>query len=384
MLEQLSLTPEWIAPASLPAGVFGSGMVLGPNWLETIMHLLPMALKAITPIADRKESGARWACTGIHVELRPDNGFLVSATDTKQLIIVEGKGDSADEYPESSAMQSSPNGEVTGIIPATVWGKVFGKAKSMVRANTKPILRNVAVRLGKGTASLSATDLKTTAFEQTDQVEGRFPPYKDIWPRQKPRVRFLVDGVMLGELSKAVAQTADRDCVGVYITLYDPSKPIIIEPVEQNDNYHTKALIMPLNDAEPNVFIRSESCVQFEPVRQMCADAVIYWHNNKPDDDGMSKYQAEKLMDYIRKIGEYAKAQCPLPSDAYETPKVVAGPEDNPADDHVPTEEEYEAVVNAPVEEEPELPKEMADDVEEETTSVVDDVDAAMSAFAFA
>jgi hypothetical protein len=356
------------------------------------MHLLPNALRAVTKFAG-KPKGHRFAVEGIHLELLDDNKYVCCATDCSRLITVEGTGEKADEYPESAAMQASPNGATTALIPSGVWDTVFAKAKAI--KTTKPILKNVAVKVGDKSAALSATDLETTEFKETKLIEGRFPPYRDIWPKKKPRVRFGVDGVALGQVCKALTDVADTDSTFVYIEFEDSGKPLIITPMTQNDKYTAKALLMVVGggpkDKEES-YIRYEQDLEFLPIRQLCFDA-----KREFDGDCNYRYKAETLMNIIQQIGDYAKERCPLYVDTVEAEvkaETTAGPEDNPADD-VPAEEE-EYISNVPLavpRVDPVTPEADEDDNEPEDTPILvthppepeeSDLDAAMSAMAFA
>ncbi len=110
------------------------------------MHLLPLNLACV---ADHASSGdSRWSVDGIQVELQPNNAFRVVATDTKQLLQVDGfaVGDASD-YPTWPGLETAPNGHAKALIPAKGWKAFFQSAtKTAPKRTTKPELRSRSAR----------------------------------------------------------------------------------------------------------------------------------------------------------------------------------------------------------------------------------------------
>lgn len=318
--------------------------------LELLMHLLPPGLKHVFDCTDKKESGTRWTVGGIHLELKDDDKFVAVATNTKVLVIVEGQGDTASDYPETQAMLAAPNGATTSLVPGKIWKEAFSETAVLTKGATKPILKNVAVKLGENEVSFSSTDNRQSMFKQSPPLDGRFPPYQEIWPRRKPRVKFFVDGKLLGELCKSVCMIANSgdkpgDYTGVSIELSDPYKPIVIRPMMQNKKYETKALIMPLAGDKPtskddDTVIRSDPSEEMKEVRTMIQKVRLRLLESSED----SSMRAIVMARFLDDLEEHAKKACPRtydsPVEKFDAEPLAVAPEDNPADEKEAVEPE--------------------------------------------
>ncbi|CAN5508643.1 DNA polymerase III subunit beta [soil metagenome] len=136
--------------------------------------------------ADRKESGARWAVTGVLWEADNGKARLV-ATDTKRLAMTDG--------------------------PATITGeeKDAKPASHLVPQKTVSLLEKSLVDDGERVRiSLRANE----AMFQTERamihsrlVEGRFPPYKDIIPKKSAVKLTLATAEFLSRIRQAAIMT---------------------------------------------------------------------------------------------------------------------------------------------------------------------------------
>ncbi len=154
------------------------------------MKILPNNLGPVADLANLKRE-SRFADGSVHVKLE-DAGYTVEATDGMKMIRVKGEyRGSAEEYPGNPAMDAMKNGSNDGLIPAVTWKKAFaaaGKVKS-----TKPLLRSVAIKVGENDAAMSSTDLDSTNYDYTRQVEGRFPKIDSVIPKNEPKASITLD-----------------------------------------------------------------------------------------------------------------------------------------------------------------------------------------------
>src|SRR5262249_38953137 len=150
-----------------------------------------------------KES-TKFAMTGVQIEVT-ENAYCAVATDSKRLLMVEGPCVDANEFPELPTITDAPNGGSSALVPAKTWASTFAAAAKLTRkaAKAKPALGNVATVIGKDVVTFGATDLEATAAEQTRQLDGRFPPYREIFPKAAAKMKVIVDAKMLAELLKA-------------------------------------------------------------------------------------------------------------------------------------------------------------------------------------
>lgn len=231
------------------------------------MLLLPNNLKCVADFADKKESGARWAVTGVQVEDHGKGKYTVVATDTKVLVVVEGVGQKAEEYPEVGALKDAPNGGTKGLIPAKLFAEVMTESAKKTKSSTKPILKTVALQMsaptGKygsdnydpGQAVLGWTNLEQHATPTTKMIDGRFPPYKDIIPKRPPLARIAFDPefiTRLGEVCKQIKPMVDKESCRVEVDFYGSQKPCIFRFENPETEQKATVLIMPLASSFEN------------------------------------------------------------------------------------------------------------------------------------
>jgi len=215
------------------------------------MNLLPLSIAKIADAADKKGS-TRFALSGVHLKLHPDNTFTAEATDAKQLIRVTGNC-VADvfEYPAHPGLDSAPNGEVEALVPADSWRKAFAMAKkTKVKGRNMPILSSVAVQIGKEVTTFGATNLEQYPSEQSRNVEGRFPPTSDIIGQSSKNGKFLfaVDGLLLAKLLNTVSSLSEDDQPRVEFYQAEPGKPIHLKLSESE--FKVDAIAMPFVPAK--------------------------------------------------------------------------------------------------------------------------------------
>lgn len=148
------------------------------------MNLLPANLAPLASVAAKEST--KFAMTGVQVEVNADNTYRAVATDAKRLLMVEGPCENSNEFPDLPAIAGAPNGGSAALVPAKAWASTFAAAAKLTRkvARSKPALGNVATVIGKDVVTFGATDLEQTAAEQTRQLDGRFPPYREIFPKK--------------------------------------------------------------------------------------------------------------------------------------------------------------------------------------------------------
>jgi DNA polymerase-3 subunit beta len=140
--------------------------------------------------ADRKESGARWAVTGVLWEAADEKARLV-ATDTKRLALCDGPATmhgekSKDEKPSSH------------LIPQ--------KTVSLLERSLTDDGERVRIAL-KSNEAMFQTE---RAVIHTRLVEGRFPPYKDIIPKKAPVKIALSASEFYSRVRQAAIMTDDE------------------------------------------------------------------------------------------------------------------------------------------------------------------------------
>ena len=232
------------------------------------LHLLPFSIARLAEHADVKGSASRFALNGVMVEFGSDNTFKATATDTKQLVHVEGQCVAPpDEYPASCipALAHSPNGASKALIPSSFWRESFQKAKKLTRKAHQTALKSVAVVAGDKTTTMAATDIDSATCDTTLNLEGRFAPYEDIIRkanRDGDRVlKVAVDPKLLISVLATIADFNDEDSIRAELVFRfsDPEpegdnvekpaeivieKPFLVQA--QNQTSKLTGLVMPL------------------------------------------------------------------------------------------------------------------------------------------
>ncbi len=223
------------------------------------MHLLPTNLGCIADCAAKEDT--RYAITGVHVKVNDDNTYRVEATDTHILAVVTGECvDKADLHPFSTydPVCAAPNGKSESLINAKSFKDFFAKAKKVTQkaSGHKPILGSVATVIGEKETTLGATDMEQRPVDRFTNLEGRYPPIRDIIPKstKKPVCKIRIDAKMLAKLLEVAAQFTDEGIGSnaVDILVFDgdgekyTTKPLLIKAVKPSKAQHFTGLIQPL------------------------------------------------------------------------------------------------------------------------------------------
>ena len=147
------------------------------------------------------------------------------------------------DYPDVPALQSAPQGETVGTIPAEVWSKAF---KGVPRRPVKPVLGTVAAVLGKDQATLVSTDLENANVQSPRLVEGRWPNTDQVFPKGKPRFTINVDAKLLIDLLQVAMAFSSQDRNNkVTMEFHDRNQPFAIR-TKSDDGQEFSGLIVPL------------------------------------------------------------------------------------------------------------------------------------------
>lgn len=210
------------------------------------MHLLHNNLGPLADLAGKEKT--KFAMTGVNLEILPDR-YKAVATNSKLLGVVEGPLEDAEQYPEIPGLKSAPNGGTRGNIPSEFWKSFFAKAVKMTKKIRygKEILKFVPVVVSENQTTMATTDLEQVSVEASGHVEGRFPPYQEVFPRSKPLVKIRVDADLLIDLLDVAKRFCTDGYHGVDLVIHDPTKPIEVNIPHRNDKGQSfRGLVMPL------------------------------------------------------------------------------------------------------------------------------------------
>jgi hypothetical protein len=157
------------------------------------------------------------------------------ATDSFRLIEISVPKVKAEDYPitpQGSAMRGCD----PFIVEATGLGKIkLPKNKSL------PIVNNFAVKhIDKDKVEFLTTDLESTQLIQLRRIEGQFPDYEQIFPKDAPVVEVAVNAAYLSGLLDILGKLGGTN--GVKMKFYGSDKPIVLEA--SNGDQSGRGMIM--------------------------------------------------------------------------------------------------------------------------------------------
>src|SRR5262249_43865603 len=152
---------------------------------------LPTTLGPLARVA--ADDQGRWSMNGVEVT-DPGNGtFCCVGTDGRYLLVVRGiqAGD------ERGHLGCPPDRAV--LVPAVAWTEAFRKMPKLLDKTTysrKPPTVEVA---------LEGKKVRLSGYERSftcDEIDGRFPDWRNVLPKKPPTFSIAVDPEKLAELLK--------------------------------------------------------------------------------------------------------------------------------------------------------------------------------------
>ncbi len=205
--------------------------------------LLPPNLAGLVKLAATEEG--RYAMQSVMLEITPE-GYRAVATNGKVLGLIEGPpvGAFAD-YPALPGLATATNGASVGLIPSKAWTEGFRMIPKNM-AKYKPILNSLVCILGRHEVSFGATDLERAPTSYNRLLEGRFPDYRQVFPRQDVVVEITVNPLLLIEVLKVAAAIAPADACKVTLSIHTPTVPMLVKTKNAQGQKFT-GLVMPLS-----------------------------------------------------------------------------------------------------------------------------------------
>lgn len=191
------------------------------------MHLLPLNLGALAPLVG---DVGRHSLSGVHLTVS-DTGYVAEVTDGKVLLRVAGDNPPGkDDYPAIPSLASAPDDATDAVIPAKQWQGAFrDAAKLKLRRTSKPILRNVAVAIGRDTTTLASTDCDRNNLATSQNLAGRYPDCVHTIDDagKNVKVRIAVDPARFARLLEAASNFIE-DGASVTLDISDATHPIVL------------------------------------------------------------------------------------------------------------------------------------------------------------
>lgn len=134
------------------------------------------------------------------------------------------------------------NSPMKGVQPFIVSAKGVREIK-IPKKGSLPILSHFAIKhLGERTAEFLTTDLKVADIKSIYRINGKFPDYEQIFPKEKPVAEMRINGVYLAEVLEILAKLSNVSAVD--IKFYGSMKPLVIEA--SNSNQKGRGMVSPI------------------------------------------------------------------------------------------------------------------------------------------
>jgi DNA polymerase III sliding clamp (beta) subunit (PCNA family) len=184
------------------------------------------------------DESTRYALGGISVKVA-DGKYEVCATDTRRLVVVSG---SCNGKPVGKTLFTAhANRRVQDATPyfeGIIGGKDLKKAVALSADKSKAIAFNQ-----NGNSVCVAVD-GARAIDMP-LIEGRFPNYQDVLPKDEPATTMLLDPQLLAEAFALAKKFATKCHRGVFVDIWDRERAIRIR-ARREDGQEFVALVMPL------------------------------------------------------------------------------------------------------------------------------------------
>src|SRR5262249_9114570 len=200
---------------------------------------LPAALAPL--VRSAAEDAGRYSMTGVEIREQGNNTFCCTVTDGRQLLIARGV------CPKPGRLTGLSDAGV--VVPTEAWLELFRKGPknlSVYRPGRGGVAEPVAIEL-LGNGNLLLTCQGRRWFE-SPALDGHFPDWKQVLPKDPPRFTVRVNPEYLAELRTNVARMLDQESKSVTIAFWSPDQPIAVVTKDRLTGLCLDALLMPITD----------------------------------------------------------------------------------------------------------------------------------------
>jgi DNA polymerase III sliding clamp (beta) subunit (PCNA family) len=202
---------------------------------------LPAALAPL--VRSAANDAGRYSMNGVEIREQGNNTFCCTVTDGRQLIVARGA------CPQPGMLSGMSDACVT--VPAEAWMELFRKAP-----------RNLGIfrPKDKGPEPVSIELLASDRLLLTCQgrrwfeshcLDGRFPDWTTVIPKEKPRFTVRVNPEMLAGLLTNVSRMLDAESQSVTIAFWTPDRPIAVVAKDRVTGLCIDSLLMPITVYTP-------------------------------------------------------------------------------------------------------------------------------------
>lgn len=160
------------------------------------------------------------------------------ATDSFRLIEMSTPSNiKAEDYPKVQGKTA-----MRGFKPFIISAKELSKIK-IPKNKSLPIVENIAISHVDNThVELMTTDLETADIKSFRKIDGTFPDYEKIFPKENPKAEVELNAEYLAEVCEVLSKI--NNLKSVKIKFYGDNMPLVLEA--KNQDQASRAMIMPL------------------------------------------------------------------------------------------------------------------------------------------
>lgn len=207
--------------------------------------LVPKNVFAVGKVA-AKEQG-RYAINGVCLGRTPDGRPLAVATDGKRLVAATWAEGKAEELPADLTAGQDIKAET--IVGLETWNEI---GKNVPKKAPRPNLKQAVVGIEGRQVQAVSTDMTNTRRSAGLVVEGAFPKWRQVVPRQDKPMCISFNPKYLAEVAEVVAEAAgvNEDNPVVTLAIEDFSRPALL--VAKGPNGTAVGVLMPVAKQDDN------------------------------------------------------------------------------------------------------------------------------------
>src|SRR5262249_29516277 len=125
--------------------------------------------------------------------------------------------------------------KTSAIIPSRAFAAACKAAGAAGRRAKRESCGHVAIHLGTATSVLACSDGDSAGVQSAPNIQGKYPNYRAILPKEEPKFRIEVDPRLLGTLLAVARSLADNESPRVTIEFHAPDRPLVLRIEGEND-----------------------------------------------------------------------------------------------------------------------------------------------------
>jgi hypothetical protein len=186
------------------------------------------------------DDAGRYSMNGVEIREQGNNTFCCTVTDGRQLLVARGV------CPQPGRLNGMSDARVT--VPTEAWLELFRKAPKNLGIWRPKSEGPEPVSIELLTNGRLLLTCQGRRWFESACLDGRFPDWTAILPKEKPRFTVRVNPELLAELLSNVSRMLDPESQSVTIAFWTPDQPIAVVAKDRLNGLCLDALLMPITD----------------------------------------------------------------------------------------------------------------------------------------